>query len=83
MVVLSNDELAVQVAEQGAELSSIVAKATGKEYLWQADPAFWKRHSPVLFPIVGSVWNQTYRAEGESFTLSYLKIGRASCRERV
>ena len=52
MVVLSNDELAVQVAEHGAELSSIVAKATGKEYLWQADPAFWKRHSPVLFPIV-------------------------------
>ena len=70
MVVLSNDELAVQVAEHGAELSSIVAKATGKEYLWQADPAFWKRHSPVLFPIVGSVWNQTYRAEGETFTLS-------------
>lgn len=70
MVVLSNDELAVQVAEHGAELSSIVAKETGKEYLWQADPAFWKRHSPVLFPIVGSVWNQMYRAEGATFTLS-------------
>ena len=41
MVVLSNDELTVQVAEHGAELSSIVAKETGKEYLWQADPAFW------------------------------------------
>ena len=70
MVVLSNDELTVQVAEHGAELSSIVAKETGKEYLWQADPTFWKRHSPVLFPIVGSVWNQTYRAEGETFTRS-------------
>lgn len=70
MVVLANDELAVQVAEHGAELSSIVAKETGKEYMWQADPAFWKRHSPVLFPIVGSVWDKTYRAEGETFTLS-------------
>ena len=38
--------------------------------MWQADPAFWKRHSPVLFPIVGSVWDKTYRAEGETFTLS-------------
>ena len=55
MVVLANDELAVQVAEHGAELSSIVAKETGKEYMWQDDPAFWKRHSPVLLQIVGSV----------------------------
>lgn len=70
MVTLSNEKLTIQVAEQGAELSSIVAKTTGREYLWQADPVFWKRHSPVLFPIVGSVWNQTYRAEGREFTLS-------------
>lgn len=69
MVVLSNDELTVQVSEHGAELNSIIAKKSGREYLWQADPAYWKRHSPVLFPIVGSVWEQTYRAEGETFTL--------------
>ena len=40
MVVLSNDELTVQVAEHGAELSSIVAKETGKECIWRADPAY-------------------------------------------
>lgn len=56
MKTVSNQELTIRVSEHGAELSSIVANATGKEYLWQADPAFWKRHSPVLFPIVGSVW---------------------------
>ena len=54
MKTVSNQELTIRVSEHGAELSSIVANATGKEYLWQADPAFWKRHSPVLFPIVGS-----------------------------
>ena len=43
--------------------------ANGKEYLWQADPAFWKRHSPVLFPIVGSVWENEYRNEGITYTL--------------
>ena len=52
----------------GAELCSIVAN--GKEYLWQADPAFWKRHSPVLFPIVGSVWENEYRNEGIPYTLT-------------
>ena len=27
----------------------------GREYLWQADPTFWGKHAPVLFPIVGSL----------------------------
>ena len=40
-----------------------------KEYLWQADPAFWARHSPVLFPIVGRVWENTYRVEGKEYSL--------------
>lgn len=70
MKTISNQELTIRVAEHGAELSSIVANATGKEYLWQADPAFWKRHSPVLFPIVGSVWNAEYRNEGTVYPLS-------------
>lgn len=33
-------------------------------------PCFWKRHSPVLFPIVGSVWENQYRNEGIAYTLS-------------
>ena len=47
---ITNGIVTIQVAEHGAELSSLVLNATGREYLWQADPAFWKRHSPVLFP---------------------------------
>lgn len=70
MKTLSNDSLTIQVSPQGAELSSIVANATQKEYLWQADPAFWKRHSPVLFPIVGSLWNNEYRHNGITYHLS-------------
>ena len=59
MHTLKNDILTVQVKEHGAELASIKKGST--EYLWQADPAFWGRHSPVLFPIVGSVWEKHYR----------------------
>lgn len=70
MKTLSNDLLTIQVSPYGAELSSIVANATGKEYLWQANPAFWKRHSPVLFPIVGSLWNNEYRHDGATYQLS-------------
>lgn len=70
MKTLSNEKLTIRVSDQGAELSSIVANATGREYLWQADPTFWKRHSPILFPIVGGVWEGEYRHEGKKYNLS-------------
>ena len=68
MKQLTNGELTIKVAQHGAELSSI--QYQGEEYLWQADPAFWKRHSPVLFPIVGAVWDGTYRVNGKEYHLS-------------
>lgn len=30
---------------------------------------FWKRHSPVLFPIVGAVWNGEYRSHGKTYKM--------------
>jgi len=67
MHTLKNDLLTVQVKEHGAELASI--RKGSIEYLWQADPAFWGRHSPVLFPIVGSVWEKRYRVDGKEYEL--------------
>lgn len=67
MHTLKNDILTVEVSGHGAELTSIRKGLT--EYLWQADPAFWGRHSPVLFPIVGSVWEKRYRVEGKEYEL--------------
>lgn len=64
MKTITNGIVTISVAEHGAELSSLILNATGRQYLWQADPAFWKRHSPVLFPIVGSVWDGEYRSAG-------------------
>ena len=68
MKTISNSQLSIQVSSHGAELCSIISN--GKEYLWQADPAFWKRHSPVLFPIVGSVWDNEYHHEGVTYHLT-------------
>ena len=67
MKTLSNDKVCIQIADHGAELVSIVANET--EYLWQADPKYWGRHSPVLFPVVGRVWDNTYRHKGSLYEL--------------
>ncbi len=46
---LSNDLLTVSIQDAGAQLCSV--RALGAlEYLWQADPAVWGRHAPLLFP---------------------------------
>lgn len=68
MQTLKNDVLTVKVAEHGAELQSICKGET--EYLWQGDPAYWGRRSPVLFPIVGSVWEKRYRVDGTEYELA-------------
>ena len=67
MQTLSNGIPTVQVNEFGAELQSI--RKNGHEYLWQGDPAFWGRRSPVLFPIVGSVWEKKYRVDGREYEM--------------
>lgn len=67
MKTLSNDYITIQISDNGAELISICANET--EYLWQADPKYWGRHSPVLFPIVGRLWNNEYRYEGKTYSM--------------
>ena len=66
---LQNSQLSLSVKTTGAELSSIQSLKTGTEYLWQADPAFWANHAPVLFPIVGGLKDNTYFHEGNAYQL--------------
>lgn len=40
------------------------------EYIWEADPAVWGRHSPVLFPVIGKLKNNRYTHEGKSYVLN-------------
>lgn len=67
METLSNGIISISVNSFGAELSSLRRGDT--EYLWDADPAFWKRHSPVLFPIVGSVCDGVFRVDGKEYPM--------------
>ncbi len=67
MAILRNGILTVEVNSHGAELQSI--EKNGTEYLWQGDKEYWGRRSPVLFPIVGSVWEGRYRIDGKEYLL--------------
>ena len=67
--VLENDKLRVEIDSFGAELKSVKNKVSNQEYMWQADPAYWGRTSPVLFPFVGSLKDATYRHEGISYKM--------------
>jgi galactose mutarotase-like enzyme len=68
MAAIQSKSLTVEVAERGAELQSIKGPS-GLEYLWQGDPAFWPRRSPLLFPIVGALPGGTYSYGGRTYKL--------------
>ncbi len=67
--VIENEWIRCEVDSHGAELKSLVRKEDGREILWGADPAYWNRTSPVLFPFVGAVKNKTYRHEGKEYVI--------------
>ena len=62
-----NEVLTIEVSEHGAELQSI--RKDDYEYLWQGNPEYWGRRSPVLFPIVGSVWEKCFRVDGKVYEM--------------
>lgn len=69
MITLQNEELRVSVSTEGAEVQSIYDKTGGHEFLWQGDKTYWSRRCPVLFPIVGGMWNGVYRHEGREYAI--------------
>ena len=58
VIELKSEQLRVQFNSFGGALSSI-KDAEGLEYLWQGDPTYWSGQAPVLFPICGSLREDT------------------------
>ena len=69
MYQLENDSLKIAVNSQGAELKSLFNKVNQQELIWQADPEFWGKSSPVLFPIVGTLKNGIYIYNKKEYNL--------------
>lgn len=66
---ISNSILTAEIKHTGAELCSLKDNLN-KEYIWNGNPNFWGKHSPVLFPIVGTLKNNTYQHNNSEFHLS-------------
>jgi len=66
---ISNKILSASIKHAGAELFSLIDNQN-KEYMWNGNPDFWPKHSPILFPIVGSLKNDTYTFDEKEYHLS-------------
>jgi galactose mutarotase-like enzyme len=67
---ISNSILSIAINSKGAELQSLKNIQTNKEYIWEGNPEFWGKHSPVLFPIVGALKNDSYIVDDVKYNLS-------------
>lgn len=66
-ISLENESIKVEFESFGAEIKSVVKKATGQEYMWSADPAYWGKTAPFLFPFIGKLANEEYKYEGKIY----------------
>jgi galactose mutarotase-like enzyme len=66
---ISNSKLTARLDYKGAELISLQSNENNQEYMWEGDPKYWGKHSPVLFPIVGTLKNNSYIYNDHNFQL--------------
>ena len=75
---IHNEFLTLTVDTHGAEAVSL-KNAAGEEMLWQADPAIWKRHAPILFPWTGKLTGGTFTANGKTYQGGQHGFARVHC----
>ena len=68
LITLHSNGYEVAVNTMGAELKSF-KDPSGKEYVWNSDPAFWMRSSPLLFPTIGNLRNGETTMKGQVYPL--------------
>jgi len=66
-VTLSNNTISATIKSLGAELLSL--EKDNQNYIWDIDEQYWNKTSPILFPIVGRLKNDTYTLNEKEFTL--------------
>lgn len=68
--ILENESIKATFVTTGAEMTGLLKKDSHMEYIWHGDPAFWGRHAPILFPIVGRLKEDTYMYQNNQYFLS-------------
>ena len=77
LITLTDSKTTAVIDSTGAQLISL-KDPSGREYIWQRDPKFWKKCSPLLFPVVGNCRNDRTILEDRIYAIE--KHG--FCRER-
>ncbi|KPF91710.1 aldose epimerase [Novosphingobium sp. AAP83] len=77
LIAITNGELTARINPLGAELWSLT-DGDAREYLTDADPAFWGGHAPLLFPIVGSLNGDVLRLDRREYALPRHGFARRS-----
>ncbi len=68
IVVIAADGISAGIDPLGAELHYLRDRS-GRDLLWNGDPAFWTGRAPLLFPIVGGLVDDRYRLDGKQYAL--------------
>jgi galactose mutarotase-like enzyme len=76
-VTIASNFLTAEITPHGAELLSLI-DSEGRQFMTDADPAYWTGHAPVLFPIVGRVNNDRYRLDGVEYEMPKHGFARRS-----
>ena len=74
---ISSSELIAEIDSKGAELRSL-RSASGKEYLWQGDPAIWTGRAPNLFPFVGRLTDGWYELDGKRYEMKIHGLAKSA-----
>lgn len=69
VISIENQQFSAKIDLKGAQLSSLVKKSTGYEYIWQRNPKYWTDSAPNLFPIVGHLKDNTYQYQQKSYQM--------------
>lgn len=82
LVVIRSPKLSAGINHVGAELTSLRDRA-GNELMTDADPAFWTGHAPILFPIVGGLYEDTLHLDGTAYKMGKHGFARRSDFEAI
>ncbi|MBQ3842130.1 MAG: aldose 1-epimerase family protein [Ruminiclostridium sp.] len=67
-IKLTSGSASAVILEKGAELRSL--DLSGKEIMWRADPAFWGKSSPLLFPMIGNLRGGKTVIDGKEYEIT-------------
>ena len=67
---IKNEHIKAKIKSFGAELNSLQKIDENLEYMWQGDSKYWNRHSPILFPIVGRLKNDSYTYQNQKYNMT-------------